>query len=139
MVSDDLDIEPATTLERMPLLFGNELPPYIQVFPRPSIRTICEYIVWENVIIAEGRYDRNDEIVCRIGIVVILGFPKDLSKLVYHELVLFHYLSFAAGYLLVIVVSGRVTGPDNKVYIVSYVILDPLEGSIEERYGRVAI
>jgi hypothetical protein len=63
---------------------------------------------------------------------------KDFQKFVYDELVLLYDLVLAARYPFVIVVSGRVARPDDKVDVVSYVVLDPFESDIEERLRRVA-
>lgn len=87
MVRNDLDVEPATLLELMSLRLGNELFPDVQVSLCPPIGTDIENIVWKNVIVSEGRNHRDDQVVCRVVIVIIICFPEGVDKLLHHVLI----------------------------------------------------
>jgi hypothetical protein len=76
-VRNNFNVEPAAALELMALGLRYELAPDIKVFLRPGIGPFFEDVVREDIVVAEGGNDGNDEIVGRIVIVVVLGLSKD--------------------------------------------------------------
>ena len=86
----------------------------------------------KDVIVPKRWNDRNDKVICRVRVVEVVGFAKDFNKLVDDEAVEFDDLFVVAGITIVVVVSSRVTCPNNEVNLIFYVLLDPFEGGIDE-------
>lgn len=123
----------------MPLLFRDELSPDVQILASPSVRTIGEGVVRKDVIVTKGRNNRHDEIVQRIRIVEVFGLPEDLKKFGNEQLILVDNLHVTSRNFLIIVVTGGVSSPDDEVNLVLDVIFDPVEGSVQQSDGTVAI
>jgi hypothetical protein len=63
---------------------------------------------------------------------------EDFCKLGDHVLILLYHLFLRSGYLLVIVVPGRVACPDDKIYIILDILVYPIECLVDESERRVA-
>jgi hypothetical protein len=63
---------------------------------------------------------------------------EDFYELGDQVLILLYHLFLRSGYPLVIVVSGRVACPDNKIYIILDVLVYPIERLVDESERRVA-
>lgn len=62
-----------------------------------------------------------------------------MCELVGEQAICAQDLGGRARYGFVGIVAGAVAGPDDKVYVVGDVGRDPVEGSIDEGHGRVAV
>lgn len=120
----------------MPLRLGYETPPYIQILHGPSVGPAEEDVMRHDVVVAEGRDNRDDVVFCRGMLVMVLS--EDLGELGDHVLILAYDLPLCSGNFLVVVVPCRVARPDDKVYAVPDIVVDPLERLVDERVGRVA-
>lgn len=86
-----------------------------------------------NVVVSKSRDDWYSKVLG--WILFILVVAKDLGELLHHELVLGDDLVLGARQLLVIVVPRGVTGPDDKIDVIGYVVLDPVHGGVDEGDG----
>lgn len=120
----------------MPLRLRDKPPPNIGVFHSPFIRPTQQNIMRHNVVISKSRDDRNPE--CLRRIFLIRPTAKHLGELLHHKLILRDYLILSARLLLVVIVSRRVAGPDDKIHVIGYIVLDPVHGRVDEGNGRVA-
>lgn len=91
----------------------------------------------EYVIVANGRDDGDDEVIRRV-VIIVVGAGEDLPELVDDQLVEVLDLLVAAGVFLVVVVAGRIAGPDDEVNVIADVVADPIEGGIHKGQRRVA-
>lgn len=132
---NDLDVERPSFAKGMPLLGRDEIPPYLAVRPGPFIRASRELIMWRDIIVSNCRDHRHGASIHSTAI----GNPKDLDELVRDQPVLIKHLLLGSRDLFVIRVTRRVSGPDDKVYRVLQVCLDPSEGRVDERKRRVAV
>jgi hypothetical protein len=96
--------------------------------------------VRQDVVVANAGNDRYDVMIARIGIVIIaVVFAKDFEHLVDHELVELGDLSRRAWVVLVVVMTGRVSRPDDKVDLISELFSKPFYRFVDECYRAVAI
>ncbi len=67
LVRNHFNIEPAASRELMPLGFGYELLPNLEVPLRPLVRALSEDVVGQDVIVSESRDDGNEKVIrsCR--------------------------------------------------------------------------
>lgn len=119
----------------MSLRLGYKTAPDVQKLRRPPIWPACEDVVWQDVVVPESRYYGYREAV---GPVAVAALSKDVRKLGDHVLVLLHDLLLRPWDFVIVVVSRRVAGPYNKVYIVLDVVFNPLERLVDERKRGVA-
>lgn len=68
----------------------------------------------------------------------VAALSKDLGEFGDHVLILLHDLLLRPWNFVIVIVSRRVAGPYNKIYIVLDVVFYPFERLIDERKGRVA-
>lgn len=119
----------------MSLRLGYKTAPDVQKLRRPPIWSAREDVVWQDVVVPESRYYGYREAV---GPLAVAALSKDVRKLGDHVLVLLHDLLLRPRDLVIVVVSRRVAGPYNKVYIVFDVVFYPLERLVDERKRGVA-
>lgn len=91
----------------------------------------------QDVVVSEVRYDGYYQVICRIIIIVFLS--ENLDKFFHHELVEPNHLFLCPRNLIITVMTRGVTSPDDKVYRIFQVLVDPMECCINEGYRRVAI
>lgn len=91
-----------------------------------------------DIVVAERRYDWNRKVIGRVLVPVILALSKHLGELLHHQLILLYDLLLCAWNLLVVIVSRRITRPDDKIYAVFQILFNPLERLVDQRYGCVA-
>ena len=127
----NLHIEPSTPGKSMSLLFGYEFLPQAKVFPRPPIGTRGKNVMWENVIVSKIRNYWNDKIICRIGVIVSVPLTEHFYKFIYHHSIQVFHLLHTSWQLLVVIMARRISSPDNKIYRVLQIVLDPSESSVD--------
>jgi hypothetical protein len=67
MVGNSLYPKPSAKLEGVMLLLGNEAAPYITVRAQPLVGARIEDVVWEEIVVAEGGHDGNEELAIGVG------------------------------------------------------------------------
>lgn len=132
---NDLDGEPAALLELVSLRFGDKLAPDVEVAHGPRVWPAGEDVVRHNVVVAKSGHNGYHKVTRPMA---RAGLAKDLDKLGDHKFVLVDNLLVRPRYLLVVVVAGRVAGPDDKVDLILDVVVYPLERLVDEGIGRVA-
>ena len=124
----------------MLLDFRNELSPDVEESTGPPVRALGHDVVRQDVVVADVGNDRNDVIVVRVAVVLVaIAFAKDLEHLVDHELVELSDLSRRAWVVLIVVVTRRVSCPDDKVDLISKLFSNPFYCLVDQRYRAVAI
>ena len=111
----------------MSLLFRDESFPDTQVFLRPLVGPGLHDIVGHNVNVPKVRNDGYGPFIGRVRVVLL---AKDLLELVYQQLVRFNNLLFCSRYLLIGIMAGRVSCPNDEVDGIFDVVVDPLKGRI---------
>jgi len=125
--------EPAALGELMALGLWDEASPDVQILQGPPVGARGEDVMWHDVVVAKSGHDGYSEGVR--GVVVSRGPPKDLGHLADHELVLLDDLVLGARNLLIVVVAGRVSGPDDKVDVVGDMAVYPVHGRVDQGDG----
>ena len=127
----DLSEEPPPSFEAMPLFFWDELSPDIRESFGPSVGSWGKDVVGKDVVVSEIWDDWNGQIVGGICIVDIVALAKHFNKFADKKFVRLDDLMLGPWYELIIVVAGRVAGPDNKINRAFQIVIDPLESSID--------
>lgn len=107
----------------MSLLLWDKWPPYLAQLACPFIWPFFKDIVRHHVIVADIRNDWNRGFV----LAAIFLLSKHLQELVYHSLIEFLNLLFRARMAFIIVMAGRISGPNNKINLISEISLDPIK------------
>lgn len=94
-------------------------------------------VMRQDVVVTIGRDNWDDEIVGRI-VIVIVRASKNLSKLANDEFVQLDDLVVVPRMFLVVVVTGRVAGPDDEIDFIADVVTNPVEGGVDQRQRGVA-
>jgi hypothetical protein len=82
--------------------------------------------MWQDIVVANVGYNWDYEVVVRIAIFLIsIVLAKDLEHLLHHELVELSHLLCCSWVFLVIVVTRRVSSPDDKVDLVPQLFPKP--------------
>lgn len=102
----------------MALVLGDKLDPEVFIFAGPFVWTGLENVVREDVIVPKGWNNGDDKVIRRVWIIGVVGFPKGFDKLVDDKAVEFDDLFVGAGMTIVVVVSSRVTSPNDKVDLI---------------------
>jgi hypothetical protein len=113
----------------MSLCLRNEATPDIQILHRPLIGPGKEDVVRHNIIVAERWHDR-DHIVARSSSALV-RLAKDLCELIDQKFVLLYNLLLCTRQVFVVVMSRRVARPDDKVYIILDIVVDPSERLVD--------
>lgn len=101
------------------------------------IGALEENVMRQDVIITIGRDNWDDEIVGRI-VIVIVRASKNLSELADDEFVQLDDLVVVPRVFLVVVVAGRVAGPDDEVDFIADVVANPVESGVDQCQWGVA-
>lgn len=133
MIGNHLNIEPATLIKLMPLLFRDEFLPDAQVLFRPSIRTFLEDVVGQNIVVAKRGHHRDNQIIGGVVVLIVVGLAKDLQDLLYQQFIELNNLLSASRYLFVVVVTSRVARPHHEINRVFQLRRDPIKGRIDQR------
>jgi hypothetical protein len=96
-------------VEDVILVLGNKALPQLHIFLSKLTRAWLHDIVWEYVVVAQGRHDRDHRRA------LIAAISEDLHHLVDGFLVEIIYLGRGTGNLDILIVPCRVTGPDDKI------------------------
>ena len=123
----------------MSLLLRNEFSPDAGVLPRPSIRSGLKDVVRHDVVVAIIRYDGYGEIIGRVSVIDVIIFAKDFRELVDQEFVQLLDLLLGSWNFFITVMTGGVASPENEVDVVSKIVVDPFECSVDQRDWRVAV
>jgi hypothetical protein len=107
---------------------------------QPPVRALGHDVVRQDVVVANVGNDRDDVVIVGIAIsLVAIAFAKDLEHLVDHELVELGDLSRRAWVVLIVVVTRRVSRPDDKVNLIPKLFSNPFYRLVDQCYGAVAI
>lgn len=123
----------------MLLLLWYEATPYVLKRSGPTIRTGCEDVVWQNVVVAICGHDWNHKAVKRILWIDLPRFAEHSYELIYHISVEFLNLPVVTRQPFIIVVSRRIPGPYHEIDVVFDVFLNPVECRVDQREGRIAL
>jgi hypothetical protein len=86
--------------------------------------------VWHDVVVAKRWHNRNHIVIGTSP--VLVRDAKYLPELVNQELILRYDLLLGTSVFLIVVVSRRVAGPDDKVDVVLDVVVDPSERLVDQ-------
>ncbi len=92
-----------------------------------------------HVVVADGRDDGDQESIVMVRCVLSPFVTEYLDEFVGQIPILIQNLLFRPGNPLVVGMSGGVSGPDHKIDRVPKVAIDPFEGLVDEREGRIAV
>jgi hypothetical protein len=109
----------------MELMLWYKLAPDLFEPFRPSIWALPEYVVWHDIVISNCRDDRDRETVR--GPLV----SKNIDELVHQHLIQLNNLILCSRNLLIVVMTGRVSSPQNKVDVALQVLLYPAESFVD--------
>ena len=88
----------------MSLFFWNKLFPDGSISPRPFVWASLEDVVRENIVVPERRYYRDNEIVVRITVDVVVSL-KYFGKLADQKFVLTKHLAVVSRISLIVVMA----------------------------------
>jgi hypothetical protein len=117
----------------MELMFWYKLAPDFLEPLRPSIWAFSKYIVWHDVVVSNCGNDGYGETV-RESLV-----SEDIDELVRQHLIQSNNLILCPRNLLIVVMTGRVSSPQDKVDIALQVLLYPAESFVDQGERRVAV
>ncbi len=139
LIRDDFDEEPSTSFKSMALLLRDKFAPDVGVTLSPSVGTLGEDVMREDIVVAEIGYDGYGEVVGGIGVVDVVVLAKDVDELLDEHLIQPDDLGLTAWDEFVVVVTSGIAGPDDEVDGIFEMVVDPLERSIDQGEGRVTI
>jgi hypothetical protein len=93
----------------------------------------------EDVVVPECWNYRDDKVVGGVGIVYVVRLPKDFDKLFHHIFIEFDDLLVRSRESFIIVMPSRIASPNHEINLIFDIVLNPLEGRVDQGKGSVAV